>query len=93
MPYSHLDKSFKQIIRMDKIIRMDYRKTISQLHDLYIDAERNIIDGRGLKNYFDEEKRITESIIQRMQFNSQRLESEITKFDSLNTIIVNQLNN
>ena len=93
MPYSHLDKSFKQIIRMDKIIRLDYRKTISQLHDLYIDAEKNIIDGRGLKNYFDEEKRITESIIQRMQFNSQRLESEITKFDSLNTIIVNHLNN
>jgi len=47
----------------------------------------------GLKNYFQEEKRITESIIQRMKYNNQRLESEITKFDSLNTIIVNQLNN
>ena len=91
--YSHIDKSLKQIIRMDKIIRMDYQKTIKQLHDLYSDAEKNIIDGAGLKNYFQEEKRITESIIQRMKYNNQRLESEITKFDSLNTIIVNQLNN
>ena len=91
IPYSHINKTLKQILRMDKVIRDDYSRSISQLDALYHDVENNIIKEEVFKNYLHEEKMIAESIIERMEFNTQRVTNELQKFDSLNPIILEHL--
>ena len=85
--YSHINKSLKQVLRMDKVIRDDYSRSVIQLGTLYHDIENNIIKEEVFKNYLLEEKMIVESIIERMEFNTFRTLSELHKFDSLNPII------
>ena len=89
--YSHINKSLKQVLRMDKVIRDDYSRSVIQLGTLYHDIENNIIKEEVFKNYLLEEKMIVESIIERMEFNTFRTLSELHKFDSLNPIILEHL--
>ncbi len=88
--FGNIDKTLKQAMKMDRIIRSDYAKTIDQLNNLYYDVDNNILKESEFRNYISDEKQIAKSIIDRMDFNQKRISSEIAKYDSLKVIIVNQ---
>ncbi len=87
--YGHIDKSMKQIIRMNHRIMEDYSFSKSQLEDLKYDISNDHISDTIFKQYFEEEKKIVMSIIERMEYNTSRIITETNRFDSLNPIIEN----
>ncbi len=91
IPYSHIDKSIKQILRMDVRIRKDIVKSRSQIKDLYHDIENNLVDSIPLIMYMDDETRAVEMIIEKMEYNILKSLHETKKFDSLHPIVENLL--
>jgi len=85
--YSHIDKSMKQILKMDKRIKIETALAKTQLDDLYHDASKDLMKEQDLKNNFREEKRIVQILIDRMEYNTSHVAVEIHRFDSLNPII------
>jgi hypothetical protein len=92
IPYSHIDKSIKQILRMDVRIKMDIKKSRVQIDDLYHDLENNLVDSIPLLMYIDDETNAVMAVIEKMEYNFQRSLSEVQEYDSLHPIIENQLN-
>lgn len=93
IPYSHIDKSMKQIMRMDGRIKKEVNISKSQLKDLRYDAKNDNVDKELLEIYFAEEKDIILKLIDRMEYNTQQVILETTRYDSLNPIIENYLAN
>ncbi len=91
IPYSHIDKTMKQILKMDARIKKESRLAKSQLENLHFDAEEGLIDPKLLETYFAEEKEIVMTLIDRMDYNTQQIIVEFNRFDSLNPIIENYL--
>ena len=93
IPYSHIDKSMKQILRMDVRLRKEAIKSKAQLETLHHDLKKNLIKENFISNYFTEEKRMVVTLMERMDFNSRQMALETHRFDSLNIIIENYLKN
>jgi len=85
--YSHIDKSMKQILKMDKRIKIETALAKTQLEDLYHDASKDLMEKEHLKINFREEKRIVQLLIDRMEYNTAHAAVESHRFDSLNPII------
>ncbi len=93
IPYSHIDKTLKQILKMDAIIKKESRTSKNQLENLHFDAKEGLIEPELLETYYTEEKEIIMTLIHRMDYNTQQVIIEFNRFDSLNPIIENYLVN
>lgn len=91
--YSHIASSLDQILRMDFQLKKDIAKSKTQLNDLIYDIENNLVDTSLLQNYISEEKMTINSIVNRMNYNYERVMIETTKYDSLNPLIENIIHN
>lgn len=87
IPYSHIDKSMKQILRMDVRLRKEAKTSKIQLDNLYHDFKKNLTKESLMSDYFAEEKRMVVTLIDRMDYNSMQLVTVTQRFDSLNPII------
>ncbi|NQU34699.1 MAG: hypothetical protein HQ521_15830 [Bacteroidetes bacterium] len=92
IPYSQIDKSMKQILRMDYQIKKNIKISRTQISDLLHDVNHSIIDTIVLKEYIKEEKKIVLTIAERMKYNQQRIMEETNRFDSLNPLIEQYFN-
>lgn len=89
--YSHIDKSMKQILRLDARIRNESETSKKQLEDLYHDASKNLINKQALQMHYSEEENIVKTLIERMEYNTGKILTETQRFDSLNPIIESHL--
>ena len=87
IPYSQIDKSMKQILRMDTRIKKELKTSRKQISNLLYDAKNNLIDTVLLSQYIEEEKRILLLVVDRMKFNTDKVRTELIRYDSLNQII------
>ena len=87
IPYSQLDKSMKQILRMDTRIKKELKTSSEQISNLLYDAKNNLIDTVLLSQYIEEEKRILLLVTDRMKYNTDRIKTELIRYDSLNQVI------
>ncbi len=92
IPYSQINKSIKQILKMDFYIKTELHKSRTQIDNLFHDADNNIIDTNFLVRYIEEEKIAVNIIIERMNFNRLRGLSETKRYDSLNPLIEKLIN-
>lgn len=87
--YSHIASSLDQILRMDLQLKKDIAKSKTQLNDLLYDIKNNLIDTTLLQDYINKEKITVNSIVNRMNYNYERVMVETNKYDSLNPLIEN----
>ena len=73
IPYSQINKSIKQILKMDFYIKTELQKSRTQIDDLFHDADNNLIDTNFLARYIEEEKIAVNIIIERINFNRLRV--------------------
>lgn len=92
IPYSQINKSIKQILKMDFYINTEIQKSRIQISDLHHDADKNLIDTNLLLQYIEDEKKAVNILIERMNYNYLRVISETNRYDSLNPLIEKQIN-
>ena len=92
IPYSQINKSIKQILKMDFYIKTELQKSRIQINTLLHDADRSLIDTTLLMQYIEDEKKAVNILIERMNFNHLRMMSETKRYDSLNPLIEEFIN-
>ncbi len=87
IPYSQINKSIKHILKMDFQIRKELLKSNEQIDNLLHDVNNNLVDTKLLVKYIEDEEKAVNELINRMDFNHQRMISETNRYDSLNPLI------
>ncbi len=87
IPYSKINKAIEQIFKTDIQIKKDLVICTSQINDLLYDINNNLMDTSLIKPAIKNEKESINMIIDRMNYNYERVISETSTYDSLNPLI------
>ena len=90
--YCNISKSIKQILKLDAQLKKNILISKTQINDLLYDANNNIVDTILLMQYIEDEKEIVSVLIDRMNYNYERVMVESTRYDSLNPLIEKLIN-
>jgi len=85
--YGQINKAIEQIFKTDIQIKKDLKIRARQINDLLYDINNNLMDTGLIKPAIKNEKESIKNIIDRMNYNYERVISEKNTYDSLNPLI------
>jgi len=87
IPYSRINKAIKIIFKTDIQIKRDLAICKMQINNLLYDINNNLMDTSLIKPSVKNEKKSVNTIVDKMNYNYERVISETSTYDSLNPII------
>jgi negative regulator of sigma E activity len=87
--YTKINSSIEQILKIDFQLKKDIVKSRTQINNLLYDVNNDLIDTSLLVHYIADEKKKINRIIDRINYNYERVIAETRKYDSLNPLIKN----
>lgn len=87
--YTKISSSIEQILKIDFQLKKDIVKSRTQINNLLYDVNNDLIDTSLLVHYIADEKKKINRIIDRINYNYERVIAETRKYDSLNPLIKN----
>ena len=91
--YNQIVSSLDQILRMNIQLKKDIANSRTQINNLLYDIKNNLVDTTLLAKYIKDEKITVNSIVDRMNYNYERVMAETSRYDSLNPLIENIIHN